>query len=285
MNKIPFYKLQASGNDFVLIDANRYPLTAKRLGYKKVARMLCQRKFGIGADGLLAIEKSKKAHFKMRIFNADGSEAEMCGNGARCVALWAHKVRRTTDDGRRTTIRFDTVAGIIEAEVKGKSGDIKIKTSDPFGVKFDMPLKVLGKTIKVNFINTGVPHTVIFVQGLNKIDVDTIGRALRFHRQFQPAGTNVNFVELVSHDTIKIRTYERGVEAETLACGTGSVAAAIIASHKIQRHTTHDTRHRFTVKTKGGETLNVYFDRVKNKIKNVWLEGKAQLIYRGKIIL
>ena len=280
MKKIIFYKLQASGNDFVLLDTDR-------LNYRKLARGVCERKFGVGADGLLVIEKSKKATFKMRIFNADGSEAEMCGNGARCVALWA-SINKSTKAIRSTRspvkkMRFDTKAGMIEAQVK--SDNVKIRTSDPFGVKLDMPVKVLGKTIKVNFINTGVPHTVIFVEGLEKIDVATIGRATRFHKRFQPAGANVNFVEFLKRDTIAIRTYERGVEDETLACGTGSVAAAVIASHKIQGHKSQVTSHKFRIKTQGGETLAVYFDRVKNKITNVWLEGKASLIYKGEAIL
>jgi diaminopimelate epimerase len=134
INKIIFYKLQASGNDFILFDT-RSKTKGPRPNYRSLSRRLCQRKLGIGADGLLVIEPSKKALFKMRIFNPDGSEAEMCGNGARCVALWAAR--------RPKTIKFDTIAGIIEAKVKNKTSEARIKVSDPFGIKLDMPLKVL----------------------------------------------------------------------------------------------------------------------------------------------
>ena len=285
MKKLTFYKLQASGNDFILLDKRHKSQVASHK-YKKLARRLCQRKFGIGADGLLVIEPSKRAFFKMRIFNPDGSEAEMCGNGARCVALWASnkKSQVTSHKSQVKRVRFDTIAGIIEAEVKHKTSEVRIKMSDPFGIKLDMPLKVLGRGLKVNFVNTGVPHTVIFVEGLEKIDVETIGRAIRFHKQFQPAGTNVNFAELIDKNTVRIRTYERGVEVETLACGTGAVASAIIASLKSQA-ASHKTKDAVRVKTRGGEELKVYFSIDGKKISYVWLEGKAELIYKGELPL
>ncbi|MBN2120418.1 MAG: diaminopimelate epimerase [Candidatus Omnitrophica bacterium] len=277
MRKIEFYKFQASGNDFILIDT-RCPMPDARLNYKQLARKYCQRKFGIGADGLLVIERSKKADFKMRIFNPDGSEPEMCGNGARCAALWFSLLRHPNK-----IIRFDTKAGIIKAEVK-KQNRLKIQLSEPFGLKLDFPLKVLGKNIKVNFINTGVPHVVIFVQGLDKIDVDLIGRAIRFDTKFKPEGTNVNFVEFIDKETIKIRTYERGVESETLACGTGTVASAIISRLKTQ-DLRPKTENIIRVKTKSGEVLKVYFNRDGNGISDVWLEGEAKLVYKGEVIL
>jgi len=226
----------------------------------------------------LVIESSKKADFKMRIFNVDGSEAEMCGNGARCVGLWAFLAK-----GKKN-VKFDTKAGLIEAKVKGKgnSSVVKIKISAPSGLKIDLPLKVSRRKIKVNFVNTGVPHVVIFVQGLEKIDVDKIGREVRFHKQFKPAGTNVNFVEIKGKNSLAVRTYERGVEAETLACGTGSLASAVVSYFKLNPRVKQKKAISFSVSTKSKDILKVTFDLL-NKVSNVWLEGEAYLVYKGEI--
>jgi diaminopimelate epimerase len=287
VRKSSFYKLQASGNDFILIDhRQRTPRKSRQSGtrgrqkpdYKKLAKNLCRRKTGIGADGLLVIEASRKAAFKMRIFNPDGSEAEMCGNGARCVGLWA-KYKSPVHQFTRSPVKFETVAGIIEAEAN-KAGNVKIKTADPLDVKLDSTLSVLGRTIHINYINTGVPHVVIFVEGLDNIDVAKIGRAIRFYKRFAPAGTNVNFVEIRGDNSIAVRTYERGVEAETLACGTGAVASAIIAGSKLNPKS---LKYKMEVLTRGGETLKVYFDRRGKKISHVFLEGRAYLTYKGEL--
>jgi len=276
--KIEFYKLQASGNDFILFDNSKGKSKANSAFYKKFAKKHCSRKLGIGADGVLVIESSKKADFKMRIFNVDGSEAEMCGNGARCVGLWAFLAK-----GKKN-VKFDTKAGLIEAKVKGKgnSSVVKIKISAPSGLKIDLPLKVSRRKIKVNFVNTGVPHVVIFVQGLEKIDVDKIGREVRFHKQFKPAGTNVNFVEIKGKNSLAVRTYERGVEAETLACGTGSLASAIISYFKLNPRVKQKKAISLSVSTKSKDILKVTFDLL-NKVSNVWLEGKVYLVYKGEI--
>ncbi|MBU1112730.1 MAG: diaminopimelate epimerase [Candidatus Omnitrophica bacterium] len=269
MKIIEFYKLQASGNDFILIDNRKLKITSGRL--KAIARNYCRRKLSIGADGLLVIEPSKKALFKMRIFNVDGSEAQMCGNGARCSAFWYALKGKPAKN-----IRFETKAGIIESRVGQES--VTIKLSDPKNIRLQMPINVLGRKIKVDFINSGVPHAVIFVEGLAKIKVEAIGRAVRFHKSFKPSGTNVDFVELLSAETIALRTYERGVEAETLACGTGSVAAAIISVAKLKLNS-----RKINVLTRGGEILKVYFDKQGQKFTKVWLEGKANLVYKGGI--
>lgn len=276
--KIEFYKLQASGNDFILIDNSKEKVKASSAFYKKFAQEYCSRKLGIGADGVLVIEPSRKASFKMRIFNADGSEAQMCGNGARCVGLWAALVKK------KNNLKFETKAGLIEAKVKlkGSKALVKIKASDPLGIKMDFPLKILGRKIKVNFINTGVPHAVIFVQGLEKVNVDKIGREVRFHKRFKPAGSNANFVEVKSKNLIEIRTYERGVEAETLACGTGALASAIISWFKLNPDLKRGRAIAVSVKTKGKDILKVTFDLLK-RVDNVWLEGKADLVYKGLI--
>ena len=275
MSSVEFWKLQASGNDFVLIDSRRSRPKRSSTFYKKFAKKYCQRKLNIGADGLLVIEPSKKASFKMRMFNSDGSEAEMCGNGARCVGLWAKYCEG------KSKLNFETKAGIINAEVKSKDL-VKVLVPKISGLKLNIPLSVLGKKMLVNYIDTSVPHTVIFVEGLKNIDVEFIGRPIRKHTRFKPAGTNVDFVEFLKRDSIEIRTYERGVEAETLACGTGAIASAIISVAAFENLVSKG-RKRITVKVKSGETLGVSFDIDKNKVSNVWLEGSTQLIYKGSL--
>jgi diaminopimelate epimerase len=264
MKKIDFTKMVASGNDFVVTDVQSKNSKVKSLN--NLARKICDRKYGVGADGLLVLEKSGVADIRMRIFNADGSEAEMCGNGARCVALWA----------KSKVIKIETKAGIIDAEVKGES--VKIKLTNPKDIKLDIPIRINNRPLKVNFINTGVPHTVIFVEGLDKIDVPNLGRQIRFHGKFAPAGTNVDFAQVLNRSSIKVRTYERGVEDETLACGTGAVASALLYA---MRYPLYATR-RVNVVTKSGETLKVYFEKVRNKFSDVWLEGKAGIAYKGE---
>jgi len=261
MRKINFTKMVASGNDFVVIES----AGSRVRGFAGLAKEICDRRYGVGADGLLILEKSKIADIKMRIFNADGSEAEMCGNGARCVALYLGKPH----------VKIETKAGTIESQVN--ADHVKIKLTDPRDTKLDMPIKVNNRTLHVNFINTGVPHTVIFVEGLDKIDVTNLGKQIRFHKSFAPSGTNVDFIEILKNNSIKIRTYERGVEDETLACGTGAVASALITAYSLQL----TAYSKINVHTKSGEILKVYFEKIKNKFKNVWLEGRAKIVYKG----
>jgi diaminopimelate epimerase len=274
MRQLTFCKLQASGNDFVLIDAlEKKPFP---YSYSAFAKKFCPRKTGIGADGVLVIEPSKKALFKMRVINADGSEAQMCGNGARCAGLWARSIAAIAE---RDVFVFETAAGNIEAEACAEEA-IKVKTTTPSNLKMNIPIEVFGRKIRVNFINTGVPHVVVFVQGIGDIDVNDIGREIRFHKKFAPRGVNVNFVEVISDDSIKIRTYERGVEAETLACGTGSIASAVITGFLTEAGKA--VKKKIKVGTKGGEVLNVYIDKAKaGKKFDVKLEGKAALVYMG----
>ncbi|MDD4183767.1 MAG: diaminopimelate epimerase [Candidatus Omnitrophica bacterium] len=267
----------AAGNDFVVIGDG---LQAKNAELADLARKICDRKYSIGADGMLLIEKTKKADARMRIFNADGSEAEMCGNGARCSALYAHPWARKSPfavKGEKTkVIKLETKAGIIESEVN--NDNVRIKLTDPKDIKLNIPIAVNNRVLKVNFVNTGVPHAVIFVEGLDTIDVNNLGRIIRYHSKFAPKGTNVNFVEIINDDFIKVRTYERGVEAETLACGTGSSASAIIAGCRLSKAGNRIIK----VKTKSGEILKVYFEKNNNKFQNVWLEGKAKFVYKGR---
>ncbi|MCM8796438.1 MAG: diaminopimelate epimerase [Candidatus Omnitrophica bacterium] len=267
--KIYFTKMVASGNDFVLIDKNcRLPISNCRF----LAKKICAPKFGIGADGLLILEKSMVADVKMRIFNADGSEAQMCGNGARCVALYiSRKFKKSTG----CCLKIKTKAGIINAEVN--KDNVRIKLTDPMELKPDIPIRLNNRILEVNFIHTGVPHAVVFVEGLEKIDVFNLGRHIRYHRQFKPAGTNVDFVEVINSHSIKVRTYERGVEGETLACGTGSVASALVTVYQLGI----TDYGKINVYTQSREVLKVYFERQGDSFKNVWLEGRAKIVYTG----
>ncbi len=270
MADLTFTKMTASGNDFVVIDNRKKILSKLSFDTKDLAVELCERRQSVGADGLLLIEESKKADFKMRIFNPDGSEVSMCGNGSRCVALYAVEKRISGKE-----LKIETAAGILKAEVIGLG--VKIKLTDPKGIKPDFDLKLGGKKIKAGSINTGVPHVVIIVKNADKANVEGLGAKIRYHKKFKPQGTNVDFVEIVDSKNIKVRTYERGVEAETLACGTGVAASAIIAAL-----TKHLVPH-IDCLTKSGEILRVYFEINKNKIKNVYLEGEARTLYEGRL--
>ncbi|MBN2830959.1 MAG: diaminopimelate epimerase [Candidatus Omnitrophica bacterium] len=272
MRKINFTKMVASGNDFVVI--NNSELEDCNLRLSVLTKNLCDRKYGIGADGILVLGKSKKAGIRMKIFNADGSEAEMCGNGARCAALPVAGCRLPVAGSKGISI--ETKAGIIESEVKGDK--VRIRLTDPKGVKLGIPLNIGNKSLRVNFVDTGVPHAVVFVNGLEDIDVTGIGREIRFHKTFAPKGANVNFVEVLKDNLIYVRTYERGVEGETLACGTGSVAAALITAYSLKLAVSG----AINVTTRGGETLRVYFDKCDGAFKNIWLEGKARIVYKGE---
>jgi diaminopimelate epimerase len=270
MKKISFTKMVASGNDFIVCENQK--LKTDSLNLSKLSQSMCDRKFGIGADGLLILGKSKIANIKMRVFNSDGSEANMCGNGARCIAAYFFSEYRVL---KTECLRIETKAGIIEAQINAEN--VKIKLTDPKDIKLDIPIKINDRLLRVNFINTGVPHAVISVQGLDKVDVLSLGRKIRCHQKFAPEGTNVNFVEVLNNNSLKVRTYERGVEGETLACGTGSAAAALLTAYNLQL-----IAKKINVYTQSGEVLKVYFKRIINKFSDVWLEGKARIVCKGE---
>ena len=261
--KFDFTKMVASGNDFVVFDNRRSNLK----NGSEIAMSVCSRTTGIGADGLIFIEKSKRADFKMRIFNPDGTEAEMCGNGIRCAVLYKAK----------KNARIETLAGFLNAEIQ--SDGIKVKMTDPKDLQLNVNLDIDGRAYQVNYVNTGVPHAIYFVEDLESTNVRLLGRLIRYHRQFEPEGTNVDFEKILDQNVIGIRTYERGVEAETLACGTGSVASALIYHHKFIGI---EGTHVVNVQTKGEEILRVYFDYKNGNFENVWLKGKAQFVYKGE---
>ncbi len=281
MKVLEFTKMQGSGNDFVVVQ-----MPDSRIPAPKDIRMICDRIYGIGADGLLVLGNSKKADAQMRIFNADGTEAEMCGNGARCAVLYlALSGKQPKSGGRQKNMALETKAGVISAQIAGE--DVRIKLTDPEDLKLGLKLKVKGAEYEVDYLNTGVPHAVIEVDELDDMPVKQLGNALRHHEAFKPKGANINFIKILNKNNVLVRTYERGVEDETLACGTGSVAAAIItvlncggeSFGKIGRP------HKVMVKTKGGEKLAVYFKVSKKKISDVWLEGRARVIFKGEYFL
>lgn len=254
---IPFSKLNGSGNDFLVID-NRSGAAAG-LDLPQFARKVCDRKRSVGADGMIFIERDRSVDFRWNFFNADGSAAEMCGNGGRCAARFAAERGIA---GR--SMSFRTLAGVIRAEVTGRR--VKLQMTRPRGQALDRTLTLGGKRYRYSFLDTGVPHAVLFVPNLEKVDLQGVGRGIRMHRAFSPRGTNVNFAQ-VGDGEVRVRTYERGVEGETLACGTGAVACGILSAvHGF-------ARPPVSVRTSGGEILVIHFDAGRNDFGDVFLEG------------
>jgi len=265
---IEFFKMSGSGNDFILIDNRGQSLNVQNL--TEFVKTVCERKVSVGADGLIIIENSDRADFRWRFFNADGSEVEMCGNGGRCAARFAC-IKGIAGEN----LSFETRAGIIDAEVRGDV--VKLRLTDPHALRVDFSIMIDERTYEVSFINTGVPHVVHSVRDLDQFDVFHIGRALRYHKDFQPGGTNANFMEVINKHTIRVRTYERGVEDETLACGTGAVASALISSWKGLAESPVDVR------VKSNETLKIHFHKTDRGFEDIYLEGKAKVVYEGRI--
>ncbi len=273
MRKIPFHKMQGSGNDFILIDNRRGIL--KGMDLADLAKKVCDRHFSVGADGLIVIvppTSKRAAHFKWRFYNADGSEAEMCGNGSRCAARFAY-IKKIAP----RKMAFETLAGIIRAEVK--SDRVKVQLMPPKEPRLDISVPLSTGVRTGHFINTGVPHIVYFTDSLDTEDVRRIGRETRYHELFRPAGTNVNFVRVVGPKTLKVRTYERGVEDETLACGTGAVASAIIAEMLGK------VAQPVAVLPRSNERLEVALEKKGAYVNNVYLEGEAGLICEGRLFI
>lgn len=265
---LEFTKMNGAGNDFVMLD-NR---DGSRSLDKTQISHLCDRHRGIGADGLLAVEGTPEM-LRMRYYNADGGEADMCGNGARCFARFAADLLGLTQG----VLSFSTQAGIISAELLGKQ--VRLNMSDPHSIQLAHALQLLGQDREVHSINTGVPHAVVFVDQLESKPVVEEGRALRCHQRFAPAGTNANFVEIIAPGSLAIRTYERGVEDETLACGTGVVASALI-HHLITR-----VPSPVQIRVRGEETLEVGFQVQNGHFSKVTLTGTADFVFDGSITL
>ncbi|MEO6845784.1 MAG: diaminopimelate epimerase [Chthoniobacterales bacterium] len=264
---IAFTKMNGAGNDFVMLDNRSSSL---QLSDKKIAE-LCDRHRGVGADGVLMVEPAQSgADFRMRYYNSDGGEAEMCGNGARCFARYASRLI-----GGKDRISFETMAGTIAADCLGDN--VRIVMSEPQSYQPPAALEVNGRLLEVHSINTGVPHAVVFVQDIENTAVHEDGKVIRFHPHFAPKGTNVNFVKVSAPGQIAIRTYERGVEGETLACGTGVVASVLIY------HITHGVNSPVSVGVRGGDQLEVRFEGAVGSFKNVTLTGPADFVFDGTL--
>ena len=265
---VSFTKTSGAGNDFVLIDNMNEKIQGDKA---KLAIALCSRHFGVGADGLILLEPSSKADFLMRYYNADGSYGGMCGNGGRCAARFA-----LLGGIAEPSMTFEALDHIYRAEVVEHG--VRLHMKDPSDFRTNLQVNARGVTYDFTSINTGSPHIVIFANKLEDTDVRTVGRALREHRSFSPEGANVNFVKVLGKRDLQIRTYERGVEAETMACGTGTVAAAIVSY--LLRH----TKPPITVRVTSGEHVTVDFEFEGDTITHVVLEGSAHMLFSGQAL-
>ena len=265
---LKFTKVSGAGNDFVIIDNISGDLELDRAS---LAITLCSRHEGVGGDGLLILEKSNAADFRMEYYNSDGTSGAMCGNGGRCVAQYAFRQKIS---GSRP--RFEAVGGIYEAEVLGER--VRLRMQEPSPIRKVEDILIDGKTHECFFVDTGAPHAVLFVKNLDAIDLNPVGKAIRTSPAFDPSGANVDFVELERNAVVKLRTYERGVEMETQACGTGAVASALVAHREFRRQSP------IVVKVRSGETLVVYFTLRGTTYSNIILEGRASLTYAGMAV-
>lgn len=267
---VPFVKMHGSGNDFVLIDNRTLKLPQAQMALW--AQKICPTAFGVGADGLIFLQDAPSGSgldYIWHFYNADGSRPDMCGNGSRCAAWLAHEIGLAERDHV-----FGTDAGPIRAQVNTAQGTVKVQLTPPHSLALDTEIMVEGKPYTVHFVNTGVPHAVVFSDEVDAVDVLALGRAMRMHEHFAPEGTNVNFVQVKDSCRMLLRTYERGVENETYACGTGAAASALIAA-KLGK-----TEGSAQVTTSGGEVLQIHLEN-----DTVFLEGAAVKTYRGEMFM
>lgn len=267
---LDFNKMNGAGNDFVLMDNRAQKI---RLTPDQVIR-LCHRQRGVGADGVMLLIPcaSGKADWAWEFYNSDGSIAEMCGNGARCFARFVQKLT-----GAQGKLTFETGAGVISAEFHGERVTVNLTT--PKDLKLEQKVHISGGAQPVHSLNTGVPHAVLFVPDADQAMVQQLGRELRYHTHFAPKGTNVNFVQRLGPGRIRVRTYERGVEGETLACGTGVTASALISARL------HQFSSPVKVQVQSGDELEVSFKQVNGEFTDVRLNGPADFVFEGKIEL
>jgi diaminopimelate epimerase len=267
---LEFTKMNGAGNDFILMDnrAGRIKLTTAQI------TRLCHRQRGIGADGILLLipGASGKADWAWEFYNSDGSVADMCGNGARCFARY---IQRVTGAGSGMT--FETGAGIIRASFQGER--VTVNLTEPKDLKLNQNVALSSGAAVLHSLNTGVPHAVMFVGDADLCMVQNTGSEIRYHAHFSPKGTNVNFAQIRGPGSIRVRTYERGVEGETLACGTGVTAAALVSA------SLHDFPSPVRVQVQGGDTLEVGFIRENGGFRDVRLTGPADFVFEGRIDL
>ncbi len=263
---IHFWKMHGAGNDFILVDDRAGTFPASDI---KWLSGIGARRTGVGCEGIILIQNSDKADFRMRFFNPDGNEADMCGNGARCVARLAHEIGVTP-----MVMSIETAAGMLKAEILDNT--VRIELTEPHGWETGGSLEIDGRQIKYGFVNTGVPHVVVEVDDLAGCDVKGLGAAIRYHAHFAPAGTNADFIHVTGTNSLSLRTYERGVEDETLACGTGIAASALIA-YKLGK-----VKSPVEVKAASGDILVVGFRIDGDSVSNVTLTGLAVHVFQGE---
>jgi diaminopimelate epimerase len=268
MTSIAFTKMSGCGNDFILIDNRRRILDEDTLD--ALVTGICRRRLSVGADGVILIESAAAADFRWRFYNADGSRAEMCGNGARCAARFA-----VMNGISGPQVHFETGAGLIRAQVDGMR--VRVTMTEPGELKLDRPLALSVGDFRVSTVNTGVPHAVLMVPDVDAVDVVAIGREIRRHPDFAPDGTNADFLSTDGAGGLTIRTYERGVEDETLACGTGAVAGALVAAETLGMVSP------VRLRTRSGEDLMVHFRRRGDRYCDVRQEGLARVIFTGRL--
>jgi len=268
---LDFVKMTGAGNDFILADNRADAISLSR---EQVAR-LCHRQFGIGADGLMLLVPARhgQADWAWQFWNSDGSDAEMCGNGARCFARYVQRLTHW----KKPELSFETVAGAIRAEFHGER--VTVNLTPPHSLRLNETLTTSTGQLSVSSLNTGVPHAVVFVPEADHAMVLPLGAELRWHAHFKPRGTNVNFVQIKGPNSIRVRTYERGVEGETLACGTGVSASAMIAA------AVHGFTPPIRVQVQGGDELEVSFTQRDGQFHDVRLTGPATFVFEGWIIL
>lgn len=264
-----FWKMHGASNDFILFDdrEQRFPVDDHQF-----IERIAQRRTGVGCEGVILIQPSEAEDFRMRFFNPDGGEVDMCGNGARCVA------RLAADLGAAPVkMTIATQAGRLHAEIKS-GGRVKLWMTDPVDWNMQQTLGVEGQSLVCHSVNTGVSHVVVPVEDLAAVDVHRIGRAIRYHEAFSPAGTNANFFQVTGPSSVAVRTYERGVEAETLACGTGIVATGLVAGRLGLVKTP------VNVRSASGDVLTVAYQLTGDHAREVTLEGPAEYVFKGETI-
>ena len=266
--QIPFFKMNGSGNDFILIDNRSGVVGDDEL--LNVITGVCRRRLSVGADGLILIENDPEADFRWRFYNSDGSRAEMCGNGARCAARFA------LENGiAPSEMTFETDAGPVHAVVTDES--VKVRMPDPSDLNPVVALEFESGALELSTVNTGVPHAVCILDQVEEMEIVPLGREIRYHTAFAPAGTNANFISLDGKNAIAVRTYERGVEDETLACGTGCIASAIVAASRL------GLKSPLPVRTRSGNILTIHFTATDQGFREIYLEGDACIVSSGHI--
>ncbi|WP_185857535.1 diaminopimelate epimerase [Blattabacterium cuenoti] len=269
--ELNFYKYQGTGNDFILLDC-RSSIMSRKIETPSLFKKLCDRHFGIGADGIVLIQNDDeyKSDFYMKYYNSDGKESTMCGNGARCAIFFYKKLGIT----KKNQIHFRAIDGDHNGFIKDNLVSINLLNIDKNTIEIHT---------KHVFLNTGSPHHILFAENIKEKNVYKEGKKIRFQSPYLEKGVNVNFVKILENNALQVRTYERGVENETLSCGTG-VVASVIAACETNKIKNKDNVEEILVQTLGGK-LWVSLTKTKNEYKNVSLTGSVKFIFKGSILV